>query len=160
MSDENQPTGNAPGEHDSSGWIILGALLIVAGFFLGAHNLGIIPWPVREVWDFAVKSRAGIGIVLVGVLLIVWAQSERRFAAPRRGTRLYRSRDDKWLSGVIGGLAEYFGMDATLLRLLFLALVLLFDMGGLIVAYIVMAIVVPQAPASGDAAPGTGVPTP
>lgn len=134
------------GDHDATGWVILGALLIVAGFFLGARNLGIVPWPLGHVWDLIMQARVGIGIVLVGALLIWWAQSGRSFSAPRRGTKLYRSRDDKWLAGVLGGLAEYFGMDATMLRLAFIALVVLFDVGGLVVAYIVMAIVVPYPP--------------
>ena len=134
------------GDRDSTGWVILGAVLIVAGFFLGARNLGIVPWPLGHVWDLVMKARVGIGIVLIGVLLIWWAQSGKGFSAPRRGTKLYRARDDKWLAGVLGGLAEYFGMDATMLRLAFIALVVLFDVGGLVVAYIVMAIVVPYPP--------------
>ena len=36
------------------------------------------------------------------------------YAAPRR---LVRSRDDRWLSGVCGGVAEYAGIDANLVRL-------------------------------------------
>jgi phage shock protein PspC (stress-responsive transcriptional regulator) len=133
--------------------VILGAVLIVAGFLLGASTLNLVPWPMRQVWDFVVKARGGIGIVLIGVLLIIWAQSGRTFAVPRRGTKLYRSRDDKWLGGVLGGLADYLGTDSTLLRLAFIALVVLFDVGGLVVAYIVMAIVVPQAPQVAEHAP-------
>lgn len=154
MADEHNQAGGPVHNNDSTGWLILGAVLIVAGFFLGAQTLGIVPWPMRAAWDFAVKARTGIGVVLAGILLIVWAQSGRGFTAPRRGTKLYRSRSDKWLAGVLSGLADYFGVDATLLRLLFIALVVLLDVGGLIVVYIVMAIVVPQEPE----APVTAVP--
>lgn len=146
MADEQNRESGPIRDHDTTGWLILGAVLIVAGFFLGAQTLGIVPWPMRAAWDFVVKARTGIGVVLAGILLIVWAQSGRRFTAPRRGTKLYRSRDDKWLAGVLGGLADYFGVDATLLRLMFIALVVLLDVGGLVVVYIVMAIVVPQEP--------------
>jgi phage shock protein PspC (stress-responsive transcriptional regulator) len=153
VTDEHHPNSGSSGDHDSSGWVILGAVLIVAGFFLGAQALGIVPWPVREIWDFGIRARSGIGIILLGILLIVWAQSGRRFTAPRRGAKLYRTRDDKWVAGVLGGVADYFGIDSTLLRLAFIALVVLFDVGGLIVAYIVMAIVVPQEPKGSAAAP-------
>ncbi|TDB38325.1 MAG: PspC domain-containing protein [Actinobacteria bacterium] len=67
---------------------------------------------------------------------------------PAKGTRLYRSRSDKWVSGVLGGLSRYFGIDAVLLRVAFLALVFLGNFGSAIVAYIILAIVVPEEPAT------------
>ena len=58
--------------------------------------------------------------------------------------KLYRSNTNKKLAGVCGGIAEYFGMDATVIRLIF-ALSCLF--GGLgILAYIVCALVIPVNP--------------
>lgn len=133
-------------DHDSTLWLVLGAALIVAGIFFGARSLGIVPWPVTVILEGLVEARTGIGILLLGVALIVWARSGRRFTAPARGTKFVRSRDNKWVAGVLGGLSEYFGVDVTLLRLAFLALVLFFDVGVLVVAYIVMAIVVPLEP--------------
>jgi len=58
--------------------------------------------------------------------------------------KLYRSRTDKMIGGVSGGLATYFDIDVVIFRLLFVLLVL-FGGGGLI-AYIVMWIVVPPEP--------------
>lgn len=55
--------------------------------------------------------------------------------------RLYRSRSDRMLEGVCGGLAKYFGMDPTIVRII---AVLSVFVGGLgILAYIIMAIIVP-----------------
>jgi len=48
------------------------------------------------------------------------------------------------LGGVAGGLAEYFGIDSTLVRVLFIVIVFLG--GGGIIAYIILWIVVPQKP--------------
>jgi phage shock protein PspC (stress-responsive transcriptional regulator) len=157
VAEEHHQQPTPSGDHDSTGWVILGAVLIAAGFFLAARNLGIVPWPLGYIWDFIVKARVGIGIVLIGVLLIWWSQSGKGFSTPRRGTKFYRSRDDKWIAGVLGGLADYFGVDATMLRLAFVALVILFDVGGLVVAYIVMAIVVPLAPKGVVAPPAAPV---
>lgn len=136
-------------DHDSTLWLVLGAALVVAGIFFGARSLGVIPWPLQAVLNALVRARAGIGVVLIGVALIWWARGDRRFTAPARGTKLYRSRDSKWVAGVLGGLAEYFNVDATLLRLAFIALVVMLDMGVLIAVYIVMAIVVPLEPEGG-----------
>jgi phage shock protein C len=59
--------------------------------------------------------------------------------------RLYRSRDDRLLAGVAGGLAEYWDADPSLIRIVWAFLVIL--TGGIaLVAYIVMAIVVPEDP--------------
>jgi phage shock protein C len=66
--------------------------------------------------------------------------------------RLYRSRTDRQLAGVAGGMAEFFGIDPTIVRILWILSVLL---GGFtLLLYPIMAIVVPLAPA------GAWTPTP
>ena len=58
-------------------------------------------------------------------------------------THLYRSRDDRMLAGVAGGLAELWDADPSLVRVVWALLVFL--TGGIaLVVYIVMAIVVPE----------------
>jgi phage shock protein C len=57
--------------------------------------------------------------------------------------KLYRSRSQRMLGGVCGGLAEYFNVDATLIRVLFLVLGV-FGGTGLVI-YVVMWIIVPDA---------------
>jgi phage shock protein C len=58
--------------------------------------------------------------------------------------KLYRSRTDRKIAGVCGGLGQYFGVDPTLIRLLFvLGLVFL---TGSFWAYIILAIVIPEEP--------------
>ena len=64
--------------------------------------------------------------------------------------RLYRSQDDRPLTGVAGGMADYFDVDPTIMRLLWVLLAI-FTGGVAVLAYVVMAVVVPVAPAS---APG------
>ena len=59
--------------------------------------------------------------------------------------RLYRSRHSRMIAGVCGGIAEYFGWDPTLVRLAFLASLLL--PGPQAVAYLVAWIIVPPEPA-------------
>jgi len=55
--------------------------------------------------------------------------------------RLYRSRNEKMIAGVCGGLGEYLGVDPTLVRLLFVLLALLGGHGLLV--YLVLWLVVP-----------------
>ncbi|HSE08377.1 MAG TPA: PspC domain-containing protein [Nocardioidaceae bacterium] len=57
--------------------------------------------------------------------------------------RLVRSRDDRWISGVCGGVAKYLGVDSNLVRLL-VVLGTVFGFGSLAVAYIVAWILMPE----------------
>jgi phage shock protein C len=59
--------------------------------------------------------------------------------------RLYRSRSDRRIAGVCGGLAAYLNIDPTLVRLLFVLGLLL--VGGTLLAYIILMIVIPEEPA-------------
>ena len=59
--------------------------------------------------------------------------------------RLYRSRNQRMVCGVCGGIAEYFNIDPTLIRL---ALVLFACTGTGILAYFIAAIIIPDEPAN------------
>lgn len=58
--------------------------------------------------------------------------------------RLQRSIDDRWIGGVCGGLADYTGVDAGLIRLI-VAVATILGFGSLIVAYVVAWIIMPKA---------------
>jgi len=58
--------------------------------------------------------------------------------------KLYRSKTNRQLAGVCGGLAEYFNLDATLIRILFVVLAVLGGSG--VVLYLAMWIIVPKEP--------------
>ncbi len=66
-------------------------------------------------------------------------------SAPRR---LFRDPDNKYLGGVCSGLAAYFNIDPTLVRLLFVLLI--FAAGSTIFAYIILWIVIPKARTTSD----------
>jgi len=57
--------------------------------------------------------------------------------------KLYRSDDDRMIAGVLGGLADFFGIDATIIRLLFVAGTL-FSIGTFILLYIAAVFIVPN----------------
>lgn len=59
--------------------------------------------------------------------------------------KLLRSRSKRMLVGVCGGLADFFGIDPTIVRLLF-ALGTLLGFGSFILVYIVLFIAVPEEP--------------
>ena len=62
--------------------------------------------------------------------------------------RLYKSRKDKVISGICGGIGEYFAVDPVLIRVI---AVLLFFFGGVgVIAYIVGMIIIPAEPLQAD----------
>ena len=69
--------------------------------------------------------------------------------------RLYRSRRERMLGGVCGGLAEYFATDPTLIRLL--AVVTFFVTGCFpaVLAYIVAWAIMPEEPPAGAGETGS-----
>lgn len=58
--------------------------------------------------------------------------------------RLYLSNTDKRIMGVCGGIAEYFNIDASLVRLAWMVFVCFGGSG--ILAYIIAALIIPQRP--------------
>lgn len=59
--------------------------------------------------------------------------------------KLCRSRRDRWVAGVAGGMAEYWGIDASVIRLIWVILLLPGGLPG-VVPYLICAIVIPKEP--------------
>ena len=58
--------------------------------------------------------------------------------------RLRRSRDQRMIAGVCGGLGEYFSIDPTLIRLIF-AILFFAGLGSSLIVYVILWVVMPQA---------------
>ena len=58
--------------------------------------------------------------------------------------RLYRSRSNRMISGVCGGIAQYFNVDPTLIRLIAVLIALLGAFFGGLIAYIICVVVIPE----------------
>jgi len=57
--------------------------------------------------------------------------------------KLRKSRTNKMLAGVCGGIAEYLGWDSTLVRILFLVLVFS-SIGTMVLFYFILALIMPD----------------
>jgi phage shock protein C len=58
--------------------------------------------------------------------------------------KLYRSRDERWLAGVCGGIGNYFDIDATVIRVIFVLTSFIF--GGGLWIYLILWIIMPLNP--------------
>ena len=61
------------------------------------------------------------------------------------GRKLYRSRSNRMITGVCGGIGEFFNIDPTLVRL-GVVLLSLFTLGTAVVGYLIASVVVPNSP--------------
>ncbi len=60
--------------------------------------------------------------------------------------KLYRSETNKMIAGLCGGIAEYFSVDATAIRLAWLLIVIFTGVFPGVIAYILALFIVPLAP--------------
>lgn len=131
--------------------IVIGAVLVLIGLSTLGDPLGLPNMAKAFSRAFGAWRQWSLAIaaIVAGVLLIVTAaRGGVNFRVPTRSDRLYRSPREKMISGVIGGLAEYLGMDPTVLRLAVVAFALLVDAWPVFVVYVVASIVVPVGPPS------------
>ncbi len=114
------------------------------------------PTIVRLLWVLALFFSGGMALFAYIVLWIVMPEGPERSQAAdyAAGSRLVRSRAERMLAGVCGGLAEYVGMDVTLMRVLWV--VATFISGGLtLIAYPVFWLVMPESGRMSSAADQT-----
>ncbi|MCC9136282.1 GIN domain-containing protein [Pontibacter silvestris] len=88
---------------------------------------------------------AGISAApIVIIYIILWiALPESAHLPETKVKRLYRDPEDKKLAGIASGLGKYFGVDVSVVRILFLASVLLGGSG--VIIYIILWVAVPEA---------------
>lgn len=118
----------------------------IAGVCAGlADYLGVDVVLVRVAWVIlSIFPGAIIGGVIAYLAAWLVIPEATEPAPPPTGRRLIRSATDRQIAGVCGGLAEYFGVDATAVRLLW---VILSVFGGAVVggviAYLVAWLIIP-----------------
>ena len=101
---------------------------------------------VRAAWVvFSIVPGAIIGGVLAYLAAWLIIPEGSQGASLPHGRRLTRSSTDAKIAGVCGGLAEYFGVDATPIRLLWVILSILCGavIGG-VIAYLVAWLIIPR----------------
>ncbi len=133
-------------------------LLVLGGWMLLQRVAGWVFLPLGRVLH--VIGNIGWPLVLVGmgVLIIMYANGAN---AGYQGRRLYRSRTDRKISGVLGGAAEYLNVDPSLLRVIYAVITILTGIWAGFLVYLVAMIVIPEAPfAAGVQATGPVPPAP
>jgi len=144
--------------------IIFGIVLILLGFYFLSEQLYWFPYRWRFFWPWYMRWDLfwPLLLILIGVLYLIsirrkesaggveaeGKQAEEVGGKPE-GRKLFRSRTDRKMAGVCGGLGEYFSVDPTWVRLgwVFFTIFTGFWLG--ILVYVIMAIAVPEARSPG-----------
>jgi len=141
-----------------------GMLLVGVGVIWLLDNLGVPFW--HRWWGFSWDAAlpvllilAGVGFLFGGRNYLTGTPAPEAISTPGAGpqpqpvrpARLFRSRKEKKLLGVCGGVGEYLDIDPALVRVLFVVAAFA-SFGAMFLLYIVMAFIVPKAPATAGAA--------
>jgi phage shock protein PspC (stress-responsive transcriptional regulator) len=123
-------------------YMFWGSLLIIVGAFLLLRQMGV--FYSFEFWHIPWQSVWAIILIIIGALLLFNRDKEKE-GGEISSKKLYRSKTQKMISGVCGGLAEYFEIDVSIIRVLWV-LGTIISAGIGIVAYIIMYFVFPEQP--------------
>jgi phage shock protein C len=148
------------------GLVLVGAGVVLLMFFT-------LPWHFFRPWHyhywfwpfFPMRFLLPSALLILGIIFIVVGLSNRQTTVHDHETqpptetaeshqeqqgeasavrRLYRSMRDKKIAGICGGLGEYLQVDSTVIRLLWILLIVLFGTG--ILLYLILWIVTPREP--------------
>lgn len=155
----NAPGGTEGPPHNSGGRnaaAVLGIIFIAVGGLVFLDNLNILDW--GDWWHLSWEYLFPALLIAIGVFLMA---RPARTAAPAEAAEpvsrgkgrkqtpsphppeLHRSRTDRKVGGVCGGLAAYLGVDVSIIRVAFVFFTLWpFGLGA--VVYLVMMLVIPE----------------
>ncbi len=140
---------NQPGKRNNApqAAVAVGIVLIIVGAWsllealVPTATIDRIAAFVRMLWSFIWPCA-----LLVAGGYILWAAKTGKLSGFRQtnpGGAFRRSRTDKRLFGVCGGIAYYFGVDATVVRIVAVIFLVAFPLMA-IISYLVIALFVPQ----------------
>lgn len=124
--------------------IVVGALVLLPVVF------GPFWHPFRAAMDIFSRLFWPVFLIVAGIFVVSMARNStkdegeivmERPSVPPRGTRLMRSSRNRLIGGVCGGIAEYFNVDPTLVRIIAVILALL--PGPAVLAYLIAWIIIP-----------------
>lgn len=101
--------------------LLLGAVLVLAGLLLLLNNLDFLPWRLEALWNVIWAVFWPLLLIGLGIALLLGLNGRSiqwdRLQDVGAGLPLRRSRSDRVLAGVCGGLGAYLHIDTVLIRL-------------------------------------------
>ncbi len=119
----------------------------VAGVLGGLGNyFNIDPTIIRLLFLAVFFITAIFPLSIVYIIAAIVIPVEPALRKYKKYKRLYRSRKNKFIAGVLAGIAMYFKIDATIVRLIFIVIMIITGFVPMIFAYIIAWIIMPEKP--------------
>ncbi|MCX6174953.1 MAG: PspC domain-containing protein [Ignavibacteriales bacterium] len=119
---------------------VVGGLLILFGFYFAFRIIGIASSSrIFILPDDFIFSLAAFAI---GIYFLIIKPSNTEIILSVLPEKLFRSIADRKVTGVCGGLAKYIGIDATILRIIFILATLL-TLGIFALLYLILVVFIP-----------------
>ena len=142
---------------------LAGLSMILVGAVYILQEAGFTGFPDVSVLANMLPWLAGILIILIGFGVLSWRPNKKKKkvkkaievpsgkkkvvsepkSKSRKKNRLTKSRDDRKIAGVCGGIAEYFNIDPTLVRIAFV-IGTIASGGPFLIAYVLLAAIMPK----------------
>jgi len=123
-----------------------GVVLVVLGIFFLLNRFDFFYFRFYNPWSYTWRYVWPLIIVAFGIFLIVkkpFVGGKKTAAKAVVKRKLMRSKKDRMLSGICGGMGEYFNLDSSLVRIGWVLLAIV--SGGLaVLAYIVLIFIIPE----------------
>ena len=154
LNEENRKTDTSDRPTSQTVW---GVILIAIGLLVLFQQFHIFRYFSSQFWHVSWSVIFPVFIILIGILILLRRRDtnqydtkvrgeeapEEGFAAGAGYSTIVRPKDDRKLVGVCSGLAYYFKIDPTIIRLLWV--IGTFATGGVaVLIYIILAIVLPE----------------
>lgn len=140
-------------------WQVIGAVALIA---LGAWLLlSRFPWwgMVSRAFGLAFDFAWPVALIGLGALLLLSAQKRHEWyggqdpqqSGDSRGAahRVMRSRSDRMVGGVLGGIGNYLGIDSTWVRVGYVVLAVFAGVWSFVLLYIIALVLIPEEPRAG-----------
>src|SRR3989304_4840299 len=116
----------------------------ISGVCSGLGNyFNIDPALIRLLFIFLMVFTGFLPVIIAYFILVLIIPIEPRSNIQRNYKRLYRSQTDKKLAGVCGGLAEFLKMDSTLIRIIYIVLLIFTALVPMTIIYAIAWLVIP-----------------
>lgn len=149
--DAGEEVLSASGERKSPEWT-LGLILTIIGAGLLLHNLTghewWLPWHWFEILNIHIREVWPVLLIALGMAILLRRPRSddpaKKVAEP--SNPLYRSRKDRMIGGVCSGLAAYWQIDVTLVRIIWIMTSLLGSLAAGGLAYLLLLVLIPERP--------------
>jgi phage shock protein PspC (stress-responsive transcriptional regulator) len=132
---------------DSNRGLLWGGLFVALGILLLLGNFNILP--LQQLWNLFWTLFWPMVLIGLGVVLLLGITGRGvDWRGVLRGQRpLVRRRNDRVIAGVCGGLADFLGIDASVVRIVW-AIGSTATLGLGVMVYVILLLVMPEAPDS------------